>query len=74
MNECDTEFIKRMREPYNARLIAAAPKLVEALEAVCARLELEYTDGPCVDQTVGAALPSEIYAARALLARIKGEA
>ncbi len=57
----------------NARLIAAAPELVEALEVITKRMEQDYTEVPCADQSVGAALPPELYTARALLARINGE-
>lgn len=57
----------------NARLIAAAPEMAEVLEAITKRMEWDYTEGPCVDQSVGAALPPELYAARAILARINEE-
>lgn len=40
------------------------------LDTVLKRMEWDYTEGPCADQSIGAALPPEIYLARAAL---KGE-
>jgi hypothetical protein len=57
---------------YNARLIAAAPDLLAALESAAAHLQLAY-DLHHSDESPMVAITEEIARARAALARANGE-
>lgn len=60
----------------NARLIAAAPELLAALDSVCdtGRLLLDYMDGPRNPENQERNLADAISAARAAIAKAKGGA
>jgi hypothetical protein len=66
------EVIASVRRPANARVMAAAPELVDALRALfkhCALVHKHWGDGDNTQQADAA-----ISTARALLARIEGRA
>jgi hypothetical protein len=76
------DFRTRKADPYeaNARLIAAAPEMAEVLEELASDLEAEinaryaYRDRYPTEQKAWERDLEPVHRARALLARIKGEA